>query len=214
MAHLPEVDRWAIVTHIREGHSYAWTATRVGCSVGTAWNTYQLYLDTNGVGAKKRKRKRPKLGGAVEQKVLDEMVGKTGKSSRKMVKKLRVEDGVQVTHKAILDLLKAHHLTPHKRRRATKLTTKQKAKRLTWCNHFKDKSVAWWRRVIFLDEKNFGATWRGNPKDDIVWGDATTPIPDRDLQSYQPSCKVAVAMCYDGRTAAVECPMWNKTSSH
>ena len=108
-----------------------------------------------------------------------------GNEHTEEAKKLRVEHGMPISHMAVHKFLHAEGLEPHSRTQCTPLTDSQKRKRVEWCGRFENKRASWWRKVVFLDEKTFGATWRGNPKDD-----KDTIIPSRGVQAYQPSVKV------------------------
>jgi transposase len=209
MPHTTQLQRWQIVSHMSEGSTATSVAEVVGVSRGTVARHWRRYNAEHTVADRQRKRKRSTLGEAPERLIEREMVGAVGMSTRRMAKKLCVEQGVKVSHVAVSKLLHAKGYTPRTRKQEYQLTMKQKLKRLAWCKRFNSKPVDWWRKVLFVDEKNFGVTWRGNRKNDIVWGDDHTPIPPRNLQTFQSAIKVGVALCYEGKTRAYELPPWN-----
>lgn len=209
MSHLTELERWTIIAYRNEGKSFGSIAEELGHSKSTVARTMERFEETKSVGDRTRKRTRSKLGGLVGQEIEETMEGKVGMSTRRMAKKLRVEHDVPISHMGVNKFLHAEGLEPHSRPTCTPLTDSQKRKRVEWCERFKNKRVSWWRKVVFLDEKTFGATWPGNRKNDIVWGRKRTIIPPRGVQAYQPSVKVGVALCYEGKSRAYELPPWS-----
>ena len=206
MSHLTELERWTVIAYRNEGKSFASIAEELGHSKSTV---AQRFEETKSVGDRKRKRTRSKLGGVLGQEIEETMEGKVGMSTRRMAKKLRVDHSLPISNVAVHKFMHAEGLEPHSRPTCTPLTDSQKRKRVEWCERFKNKRVSWWRKVVFLDEKTFGATWPGNRKNDIVWGRKRTIIPPRGVQAYQPSVKVGVALCYEGKSRAYELPAWS-----
>jgi transposase len=198
MSHLTELERWTVIAYRNEGKSFASIAEELGHSKSTIARTVERFEEKKSVGDRTRKRTRSKLGRVIGQEIEETMEGKVGMSTRRMAKKLRVEHGLPISHMAVNKFLHAEGFAPYSRTQCTPLTDSQKRKRIEWCERFKNKRASWWRKAVFLDEKTFGATWRGNPKDDIVWGREDTIIPPRGVQAYQPPVKVA--LCYEGKS--------------
>lgn len=197
---LSKDQRWAIVTHAATGLSHRTVAELVGCHQSAIKRILDLHDRTDDVIYDKPVHKQKKIKGAAAQLVTDTMVGHPHQSSRKMKKLLRVRLNLKVSHVAVANFLKKTGFTPRRRRVSIAITADQRAKRLTFARHFVNKTKNFWEKAVFEDEKNFGAAWKGNPKNDIIWGDANTPIADRHVSAYQSSVKVGAAISYKGKT--------------
>ena len=62
--------------------------------------------------------------------------------------------------------------------------------------------------MLMGDEKWFGATWRRNRKNDVVWEDEDAEVPMRNLQKYQPAIKVGLVISSKGAKMHV-LPKWD-----
>lgn len=206
---LTKKQRWSIIT-FSDTMSHREIAKAVGCSRTTVERVIELFERTGDVLDAKTRRPHTKIHGAVAALVLDEMVGKTNKSTRKAAMKLRRDLGVRVDHGTIARFLHAEGYSPRHRLVSVALTRAQKTRRLNWCRRFSDKSKEWWEKVAFLDEKNFGAAWPGNRHNDTVWGNAITVIPERHVSRYQASAKIGAVMSYKGVSKPYEVKgSWN-----
>lgn len=200
--HLTLEQRWAVVSLVNYGQlSFRAAAHKVGCDERTARRIWRLHRDTGGVEYAARHRARPVLTGPVEAMVRQDMVGHEGVSTRKMAKRIRRELHVRVHDTTIARFLHANGFRPLRRPLETRLTAAQRAKRLEWCRRFAGYSKHWWEKVMFVDEKNFGAYWPGNRHNDVVWGDNTTRIPPRHVSRYQASVKMGAVLSYKGKGA-------------
>ena len=128
------------------------------------WKKYQL------IENRSSPRSTGKVTDAHKKFIKEAMEGQLHQSLRKMSRKLRQKYNIKLSHVAISDILHSWGWVPHHRRKTCILTRLQVRKRLTWCGEFAEKKEDYWRKVIFVDEKNFGEYWSGNPKNDIVWG--------------------------------------------
>jgi transposase len=203
--------RWAIITFHERHLNYRDIAEQVGCSRGAIKAIVDIHAATGGVNDARHPRAAKKLGGAAATLLLDTMVGKVNTSLRKVKKKLRGDLGVNVSIEGIRKHLHSIGLAPRHRPVTTAITRLQTGKRLAWCHRFRGKPKSWWEKVVFVDEKNFGAAWPGNRHNDTVWGFVDTVIPERHVSRYQASIKVGGVLSYKGRTAAPYeiPPPWN-----
>jgi transposase len=202
--------RWAIVTHRADGLTLRAIAEQEGVSLNGVVRILDLHDRTGDVIDETQVRKKKKIAGVAAQLVTDTMVGHPHQHLRGMKKTLRVRLGLKVSHVAIGNFLNARGFKPRRRLVSIKITAAQRAKRLAFAHRFVDKPKKFWDKVMFEDEKSFGAAWKGNPKNDIVWGDANTPIPDRHVSAYQSSVKVGAAISWKGKTGIhVFADKWN-----
>ena len=125
-----------------------------------------------------------------------------------MTKTLHSTLGVKVSHTSVQRLMHSWGWVPHKRTVECILTATQIKKRIKWCNEYKNKSVEWWQHCIFGDEKNFGETWDGNPKDDIVWNRPGMKPPSRSKKKYGYSIKVGIVASYHGLSPVFRFGKW------
>jgi transposase len=198
---LSEEDRWNIVFHARQGLSQRAIAGKVGCSRHAVQNTLQLHAETGRVVDKRRACASRKLGGAAQQLTLTRMRMVPNMSLRKMRTVLRKEMRISISFQAIGNFLHSQELAPKHRAIAVRLVPNQKQKRLDWCLRFRNKPKTWWEKVVWVDEKNFGASHKGNRHNDSVWVKKGDKVPPRFVSAYQANAKLGAVISYKGLPA-------------
>lgn len=207
MPQLSQKERFDCVLLREQGWSIPMIAKKLGRNRNSVTKWVQVHAETGAVDNAPKLRPRTKFKGAVANKT-KAMKGQTGKSTRKAAKEILVKTGTKVSSEGVRKFLRAEGLKPKRPRIGPVLTQQHKKKRVEWCKRFQKKPQQWWRRVLMVDEKNFGMTWRGNRKNDVVWGDEDTVVPPRNLQRYQINCKIGLFICYHEAAPVVKLTSW------
>lgn len=191
----PLADRWRVITHRREGRSFAQIQRITGFS-GSFVRRWAIAAD-EGRGAEDRQRRgRPVVVAAgVRKKIKRKIANKERRSTRRVAR----EVGVGAT--TVRRVAKSFGLHPYRKRSKPFLTDAHKKRRVKFARNYAKHD---WRATMMSDEKIFHLFPRGNSQNDVVWAKSADDVPTRQRVSKSAGFMVWGGITYYGKTRLVK----------
>ena len=190
-------ERSRAIGMLQAGMTQKGVAAQVGVPVLTIQRWWKTFSTVKSVADKPRSG-RPSAISTVAKIVMKKTAGKTRQSARKLAKRL-TEKGHLVSDRTVRRYWTSTlGLKAYKIRVRPKLTEKQKAHRLRFCQERKEWTVDDWKRVLFSDESPFQLFHHPNRQNERVWARNPAEVPTASSVKFPPKLMVWGMMSYQG----------------
>lgn len=157
------------------------------------------FNDLGHFGNRPGQGRRKELDESERKRLVKKVKGKQKASTRKVSKTFKTKKGKSLGRDTIRVGLKQSGLYPHKKQKTTRLTGRQKAKRVEFAQKNRRRD---WDHVIFWDEKEFELFGPPNKKDDIIWDEHGVQYTHGEV-AHPAKYKIGAAISSRGATRLV-----------
>ncbi len=187
-------DRWAVITHRREGKTVAEIQRATGWTRSFVRRWAAASDEDRGADDQPRPGRPPKLTPAIRKTIKRCIEGKKHASTRQVAAR------VGLSHETVRQATKQLGLHPYHRPRRPLLSADQQRRRRTFARKYAKHD---WRATMLSDEKIFNLFPSGNSKNDVVWAKNAASVPPRPRVSKSAGIMVWGGITYYGKPALI-----------